>query len=785
MLLRVSPGILLLFLFLFTIPHLARGVTGNLNFSATVPARPIDLQSELSLTQPGNAVFPQETALTYEITYGSSLPYTVNELTVEASWDLGTVDGSSNPSVSILDYSIGTATNGFNGVQPTIDITNRKITWRILQFPANTKDQKVSFIVKTNSSYTGASSVSVPVHAVVSGIGTSQKSTITNVYRYKKAGSESPTSTPVPTETTNPTQTPAPTETISTPSPTQVRSPRLPLQITTIDIPEIAEDTAKVSITTSRRTKIQLSYGIAPDSLGETISDTNLSRAHSLILPTLTPATTYYFTVIATNQTGETVRSDIFTLNTAKISDVPIINSQSIILKSDNLVLTNTATTQAEGKKDTTAVIPTQTGFDFQFSINRYKDVKRVQAFVRNKFVLGLSSFVPEAEASTETTELTEIAPGVYTGKLLANATPGNYEIFIRIEDNNGNVKEEKVGEVRVVPRLTVLEKNSKNPIENARLLYSLYNERRHTYERISPIALSLENPTFTRADGQATTVLPAGRYLVRVTAIGYQTQDVKFTIGTQKGQEFPVILLEKAPFNIFQSIKYYLTILLDVFEATKAYVLTLSSSFRLIGFLSFLTVVALVLLTILSYSIKIQVPIHRIPHHFFSHFRESKSQREKQTPLSGRILDTETDKGLSDVELYLIDQQTRLVMNRTKTNGSGEFRLMRLPGRSYTLRIFKLGYHLLIKPIDEDENNVLLSLSIHNGSRLSSAQLVWYTKAILSSLFEALLVFSLLFELTAGYVLGLQHVRIFLFLSLINLALWLHYRKHLRMHQV
>lgn len=774
---RVTRVVFLLFFILFVIPQFVRAVERNLNLSATVPAKPNDFQSVLTLLQPSDSTFRPDTTLTYEITYGSLLPYSVDDLTIEASWDLGTIE-SGNSSADILGYVVGGAANGYNATQPIIDITNRKITWKIPSFPANTTNQKTTFKLKTNSNYTGSSSVSFPVSVQISAVGTkTPKETVTKKYLFKDVTSE-PTATPTGQPSASATPTPLPGITI-TPTPPK------PLEIAGIQIRTVSEDSASVMITTSRKTKITLSYGTSPTALSETVTDGDLTQTHLMRLDNLLPQTAYYFRVYAVGKNGAVARSDTITLTTALPSDAPKIDTQSILMMSQNVLLTTPETKLGESKKDQTIVLPVQTGFTFQFKLEKYKTIKRVQAFVRNSSVLGISTFIDEAEASTENVELIEIAPGVYSGKLSTKATPGTYDIFVSIEDTNGNISEEKVGKIRIVPRLTVLDKQTHKPIEDARLLYSRLNLRKNSYEIISELTLPIKNPTFTDNDGQSDTILPPGNYSVKVSALGYNTQQVRFKIGAHSGEEFPTVTLEREPFNIFHTIKYYLTIFMDIFDATKTYALTLSNSLRLVTFLSLITIIALVFLTLLSYSVEVYVPIHLIPHHFLSHFRESKAEREKQTLLAGRILDIDTDKGLSDVEIYLIDQQTRLVMNRTKTNSNGEFRLARLPGRSYTLRIFKLGYHLLIKPIEEDENDVLLSLSVHSGSRLSVAQLRWYTKALLSSTFEALLLFSFLFELTAGYVLGWHRVIVFLCISLLNLALWLHYRKHLRMHQV
>lgn len=178
-------------------------VTDNqIKITATVPSQvsglPISIESITTGTQ-----FSQNTTLDYKITYGS-LASSAIPLTIQAQWSQGTIAGSPAPSVDIVDYVIGSATDAYGSTPAVIDTVNNTITWTIPSFPANTVGQTVAFSLKTNTSYTGASSVSFDVSArAISGSTVTPDQTITQTYLYSVSSASTSTSTPTPAAAAN------------------------------------------------------------------------------------------------------------------------------------------------------------------------------------------------------------------------------------------------------------------------------------------------------------------------------------------------------------------------------------------------------------------------------------------------------------------------------------------------------------------------------------------------------------------------------------------------------
>jgi len=178
-------------------------VTDNqIKITATVPSQVSSLPISIESVTTGSQ-FSQNTTLDYKITYGS-LASSAIPLTIQAQWSQGTIEGSPTPSVDIVDYVIGSASDAYGGATAIVDTVNNTITWTIPSFPGNTVDQTVTFSLKTNTSYTGASSVSFDVSArAISGSTVTPDQTVTQTYLYSAPAASASTPTPTPTAGAN------------------------------------------------------------------------------------------------------------------------------------------------------------------------------------------------------------------------------------------------------------------------------------------------------------------------------------------------------------------------------------------------------------------------------------------------------------------------------------------------------------------------------------------------------------------------------------------------------
>jgi hypothetical protein len=190
--------------------------------NASVAARPENFQLALSASPTGPA--GEGDTVTYILTYGWLGTNPTDVIVVQASWGLANIDG--NP-VNAVSYVNGSATKALGLHQPSVDVTNRQITWNISPVPTGA-NRTVSFQLKVNQLDLGTASTSMPVSARIIGPGITLP--WINFSQQLSNIQPTPTPTPSPSPTVLPTPTTSPTPPASTASatPTVAASPTPP-----------------------------------------------------------------------------------------------------------------------------------------------------------------------------------------------------------------------------------------------------------------------------------------------------------------------------------------------------------------------------------------------------------------------------------------------------------------------------------------------------------------------------------------------------------------------------
>ena len=735
----------------------------QVNVTASVDPQISDLPIDIQSLTPGTD-FSQDSTISYKITYGSNTAGSI-PLTIQAQWTEGTIEGSPAPSVEILDYVVGSATSAYASTPAVIDTVNKTITWTIPLFPSNTTGKTVTFSLKTNSAYTGPEKVDFNVSArAISGTTVTPDVTVSQDYLFD-ATLVTPTPTPTPgssggsnTTSTTPTPTPALQN----------------FSISAVSINSVSQSDAQILVTTSTNTAIKILYGTASYSLTKSITSTLPQIQSLLTLPNLEANTDYFFKVIATDDKGNSVTSDIFTFQTAEISETPSINLNTLFVTSSDNVLFNPVFLTNKTVNKNILVVPVNSVFAIQFSLDKILSLKKIQAVIRNAKILGFNTS-EKVDASSNYVNLIEISPGVYTGKLATPVTTDSYEIYVRLFDYKGNIVEQKIADLNVTNKLSVFKKGTeKQPVENERLLLYIYNKTLRTYQLISPDILPIKNPSYSSPNGTYDLVLPFGQYKAELQGIGYDPQTVIFSID-QNQKRYPIIYLKQQPFNILNTTAYYLSTISDALVAGQDYLRSNSYSNRLFDLSSFGAVLVFIIISTLSISARTHITLFYLP--YFLIFKLKILLKGHQSNIIfGKVIDGETNEPISRADISIISK-TGEILKKLKTNKLGEFYLQGDNEKEYKIKINKEGFEsnsdFAYEKGPNKEFPFLLKIKKIGEKHYSPLWVAYiYFEDFLGICMEALILVGIVIQIYFVFTFGILRVAPFLVLTFLNLIL-------------
>lgn len=715
--------------------------------SASVKPQASDFESEIERINPsGNQTFSEGDEIEYEITYGTSLSSSYSFI-LEAGWSQGSLENDNNANVNILEYITGSATNGYGNSSPVIDPINRRITWNITSFPAATDSATVRFKVRTTRNYTGPQKVSFRTSSRI--LFDDSASIYSFAYdNFKHSVGPTPSPTPIP--------------------PVVAPKKILP-KFETIEIPEIKSTEAKVYAQTNIRTVKVIQYGTSMTNLDKR-SSTNLNLGTHILLNDLKPNTKYYFRVYATDKDNNRVVSDIYTFNSASNSNPLSANILSLIASSDNTIVTSLIP-----EKNNFLVIPQDSEFQFKFAMKDKTNARLVEANLRNENILGIFNFPEKAEASTDLVNLLEIENGVYFGNLKTNSNPGLYGLFLRINDVNGNLTEQQIARIKVVKKFNIVSEDKK-PIEGARVHVSALNPSSKTYQIIPPSSLAGGNPLFTDANGNLDLVLPQGKYKAEISELKHKDKTIEFTIGPEKGQEYPSVVLENAQITPLSLFNFYRRTVSDVFiYNTQIYSENLTGSTRFFDLVSIVSLGIVIVLTLFAFSKRHRIPISYIPSYFY-YLIDRKDRNDKY--IHGVVYD-ENDKPIPNANVYLTDKADEKIISSTKTNKYGQFYFRKKQtNKKAQFLLMAMARDYKNSPLFEYREREHLKFKINLEHEKEGLDLVGktihYSEHFIGMSFEVLIIGSFIFEILFLNSFGVAKTLPFLLVSIFNLVLWI-----------
>ena len=734
----------------------------KINITATVDPKISDLPISLSADTVGSN-FPQDTLLTYTINYGTNTVAPI-PLTIQAEWTQGTVGSSPTPSVDIVEYVAGSATNAYGSTAPVINTVNRTITWTINSIPGGTTGQSVSFKLRTVANYTNElTSVSFNTLArSISGATVTPDESVTQTYKYVFTGNRG-----------------GPGDNLSDYKSDQQTDfgSSFPL-LRLVSVKRVTSSEVDLYIETTSKTKKVFYYGASPDKLTNKITFEDFDFEKLISLNHLSPDTNYYFKIVATDVLNNTFKSDIYTFSTASLSPPLKVNIASIIAtSSDNILLNlfgkvqddNDSVGMINFDKLSTIIIPRQTVFTLQFSLGNKASLNTAQGILRKR-VLGINSYTyaNEKTAGTNYVNLTEVQPGVYTGKIESPQAIGDYDLYVRLVDLNGNILEERIAQLKVTNKFSIYKKGTQDPVENARVLLYIYNNTSKTYEIISPQILSIPNPIYSGNNGQYEFILPFGKYKAEISAIGYKSQSIEFNIDEKTN--YPSVYLEESPLNIADIAVYYSEIISDTIQSASAKIQLLASSNRTFDILTLSSLLIFFWISIFSFSARTHVPVLYIP--YFLIFKlKMLINRRHHAFVFGKIVD-ENFITVSKANVYLINEKNKIYA-KLKTNKLGEFYFENKTKHKYEISIMKEGFTPSKFRGSYSTKEMMFQIKreesfIHKATHIFFV----YFEEIFGTLMEFLVMLNFVFDIFFIYTFGFLRILPFLILSIISFIL-------------
>jgi hypothetical protein len=452
---------------------------------------------------------------------------------------------------------------------------------------------------------------------------------------------------------------------------------------------------------------------------------------------------------------------------------------QTLIATSNNNVISSpnpNANTEGVKASAPSIIVPVASTFSIQFSLAKSTLVKSIQAFIVNKNVLAASTF-RATSANPNYVDLVEVEPGVYAGKLLSQPSPGNYELYTRIIDYNGNITIQKIADLNIVNKFTVVAKGTHTPVENARILFYSYNSQLKTYSVLSPSILPIANPSYSLADGTIDVTLPQGKYRAEVSAIGYDSQTIQFDIIPQSG--YPTIYLVPNT-SIITTVKYYLSTLSDALISSQIYFQQEAKSSRLFDLSTVGAVIFLIGTTFLSIAARTHIAVFYIP--YFLYFKLLVLfKKDTNRLILGEVIDEKTRIPVSRATVYLSPPHSNHILATLTTNRLGEFYYKNPKGLDYRITVVKEGFALK-KPWEFVNGQVkaiptILEMTETEKPHHSILTIGFaYFEDFLGMLMEFLIIFGLLTQIYFVFTFGFWKVAPFICITILNILLIITY---------
>ncbi|MCA9369444.1 hypothetical protein KC721_04030, partial [Candidatus Woesebacteria bacterium] len=538
---------------------------------------PITLFSAVLSTSGVTSNVPQGSEIEYTITYRSDHGFST-PLVIQAEWSLGTIMGASQPTVEAVSYVPGSASSAYGDIAPTVNVNDRTITWEIPALPAGLPDQTVTFTLKTTSEYTGSLAVLSDVSGRIIEPVETVRSTSSISYLYQPENTTASESTSDSSSADGSEGSSRVSQSLSE----DLFSTDTRLFFKRYSLLTIDDTTVEMRVELSQPASLTALYGTTINQLNQKIVVPEAKLIHTIRFENLRSNTVYSLQFLASNA-STSIESDQLQFSTAQQKSQSKLVSTSFL--SNGLhILTSDGTTSSS------LLVPKGGDFEFLVFFEQDEFIESAIMYLEQEESLGVTHSQDILETSYYGTQLFRTQENIWSGKMSLPGSVGKYTLVLETFSVTGNKNRFPVGVFFIAEPIRIYSATDTVPIERAKVLFKKYNLATQLFEAIQAPGYLAQNPMLSDVYGTVLVSLPAGRYRIEVSALGYKSTRIEFDSSQTK--QFPQIALERDtyPFGatflfIFETfvIKLLAFISYLELEAQSSATLTLLTFFTLL----------------------------------------------------------------------------------------------------------------------------------------------------------------------------------------------------------
>lgn len=710
-----------------------------------------------------------EYIITYESTYSSSTP-----LTVVAQWS----SESSGNALDIMNYVIGSASQGYGATNPVINTSEKKITWTIPSLPAGAGPQTVSYklqastlVLSGSATVTNTAQITAPVTGVAS--------TVEHTYQYN-APTPSPSPTPSPTSTTQ--------EKVHCNQPCSdnsqcntdycylsisrcraktnegdancsgtslpVTETQAPLTIQSVRFQNSTARSTNLLVTLSQPATLLVSVvPITGDKTNPLLIHANTaSTFHSLDITNLSADTQYLVSIRA--QSGDsTITSESFTFRTAKVGTETQLSSFKVVTGATSLLSSSTPPEKRHIFVGGTQILTTLLEFTDQVKWARVT-------------LSPLDQWPASGGYTYSGHDLNK-----HTNISFSSPPSGTYRLDLEFEDSTNARHTTLLGFVHSVPPLSFRDSGSKAPLDGVLSQFSVQNPVSRLFEIIIPGTLLETNPLFSDARGTISLAVPLGRYSIDASVAGYIPQRVEFLVSQSSENPYPLVELDKSKFFIFSNLQHSSFVVNLYVQRILRVIIEAFHSLRFmqgLWFTAAVSVTAISLATVLhSIGGVLQIPhiFSLIPRLLFA----GKNHVQRI-----RVIDFHTHTGVQ-ASVSILDSQGTVVLEK-QTNNRGYVTIPMQKTHSQVLITAKKYIPVELHLVDISDTSVPVVLLERASDIPKHIKTSHILLSAVKEVFEFFLILGVVLALGAVLVGPLLPSALLLLLTLTNVVLWFGY---------